>query len=99
MADNESASKVLLIRDFPPIECQDHHSMLSKMFFTTNKNQVYGSETYNALSAIERDVGTSQIVGVYTFDDHSTDKSKNNIALSDANRKVVVELQKIMHKL
>ena len=59
LAHNESASKVLLIRDFPPIDCQDHQSMLSKMFFTTNKNQVYGSETYNALSAIEKDVGTS----------------------------------------
>ena len=59
LAKNESVSKLLLIKDFPSLDCKDHEGFVSKLILTNSKSQVYGSESYNALATIQNDIGNS----------------------------------------
>ena len=93
LAKHESVSRLLLIRDFPPLNCGDHQSFIDNLVLVKSKNQVYGSESYNALATIQKDLGNSQVCGLYTFED---DQSKG---ISENNKKVIVDLQKLMNKL
>ena len=88
----ESASKILLIRNFPSLKTVESKDIAQDLFFLNKNSSVYGSDFTNALAAIKNDSETSQIFGVYSMESETSSLSEND-------QKTVKDLQQILQSL